>query len=366
MAFIRDAESDHGRSYRGLRLSFEQLRLLYTSKPALSAKELDMDQGEPRTWIELANLAQLGSWLADGSPGSLSEADEHFLAMFGCQVSDLPPGMTELYLGIMTQRAVESLVVKEPEKPPEEVLGEVLLSGLEDRLRGQHGGEELTSADQNFVSTVQSRKETLQGEAEEQTEPSESTRPTSAAPQRLTAVAATLREKHPAEHLLRTFMSCVRTRLRSESELCTRFGISIEPGDDDLTTVQETTEPVDDVDLDFDELSSFFEKTASGLVQNALAGLTEDTASASTPMDESGEPSAETTDGEPSADKLPALSNGKIDLITDYKELEALVAESTSNYVKTTLHGLSPIPYQPTVPQSTSERWFPTSTRLEC
>jgi hypothetical protein len=41
--------------------------------------------------------------------------------------------------------------------------------------------------------------------------------------------------------------------------------------------------------------------------------------------------------------------------ITDYKELEALVAESTSNYVKTTLHGLSPVPYQPTVPTSTSK-----------
>ncbi|KAM4060125.1 telomere repeat binding factor (TRF) domain-containing protein [Hirsutella rhossiliensis] len=337
MGFIKDAESDHGRSYRQLRHSFEQLRLLYTPKPALSAKELGMDQDELRTWIELANLAQLGSWLADGSPGSLSEADEHFLAMFSCQVSDLPPGMTELYLGIMTQRAVESLVVKGPEKPSEEVLGEVLLSGLEDRLRGQHGGDELTSADQTFVSTVQSRKETLQGEAEEQMEPT------------------TLREKHPTEHLLRTFVSCVRSRLRSESELCSRFGISIELGDDEPTIVQEATDPVDDVEIDFDELSSFFEKTASGLVQNALAGLTEDAGSASTPMEESGEPSTETIDGEPKADTAPALTNGKIDLMTDYKELEALVAESTSNYVKTTLHGLSPIPYQPTVPQTTTE-----------
>lgn len=176
MALIKDAESDHGRSYRQLRHSLEQLRLLYTSKPALSARELGMDQDESRTCIELANLAQLGSWLADGSPGSLSEADRHFLALFSCQVSDLPPGMTDLYLGIMTQRAVESLVLKEPGKPSEEVLGEVLLSGLEDRLREQHGGDELTSADQNFVSMVQSRKETLQGEAEEQAEPSEPSR----------------------------------------------------------------------------------------------------------------------------------------------------------------------------------------------
>jgi hypothetical protein len=119
-----------------------------------------------------------------------------------------------------------------------------------------------------------------------------------------------------------------------------------------------------------EDLSSFFEKTTSGLVQDALAGLTDDTTTTTNPNpdpDPNPEPTpavAETIEPTPTAEptKTPEKeasstpqTNGKPDMITDYKELEALVAESTSNYVKTTLHGLSPIPYQPTVPTSTSK-----------
>ncbi|ODA80955.1 hypothetical protein RJ55_03915 [Drechmeria coniospora] len=342
---IRNAESCHGRSYRQLKQSFEQTRRLYSPKPVVSANELDMHDANSAVLLELANLAQLGSWLVEGCQSSLDEADENFLAMFGCQVSDLPAGMEELYLGIMTQRAVESLVGKQPEKPSEEVLGEILMSGLEDKLRGQHGGDELTSADQQFVSTVQSRKETLQGEAEEQPEPT------------------ALREKHPLEGLLRTYAQYVKKRLRSVSELATKFGILLQVEDD--PTIEEpepsSVEHVDhvagvDVDVDLDDLSSFFEKTTSGLVQDALAGLaTSEEGSAAAPATDGAPHSAEQTNGETKMEGSSGQTNGKVDLMTDYKELEALVAESTSNYVKTTLHGLSPVPYQPTVPQSTTE-----------
>lgn len=109
-----------------------------------------------------------------------------------------------------------------------------------------------------------------------------------------------------------------------------------------------------DADLDLDDLSSFFEKTTSGLVQNALAGLTDDNPEPA-PAIESTELSAEPPTSPPKDEPLAQQTNGKVDLLTDYKELEALVAESTSNYVKTTLHGLSPVPYQPTVPTSTGE-----------
>lgn len=351
MKLIKDGESDHGRAYHRLKQSLEQVRLLYTSKPVLSADELGIHEAESRALLDLSNLAQLGSWLVDGTPTSLSDADENFLSMFNCQVSDLPAGMTELYLGIMTQRAVETLVKKEPEKPPEDVLGEVLMSGLEDRLRGQHGGNELTSADQSFVSSVQSRKETLQGEAKAQAEPSVLTRPCTEG-SKTDRFPAALREKHPLEELLRIFVAYVRGRLKSASELGNKFGVPIHLGDE-LSAAEPEVDDAGDGDIDLDDLSSFFEKTASGLVQNALAGLTEE--SAGGPTMEGGEPSTEHTNGETKTDDAPAQTNGKVDLMTDYKELEALVAESTSNYVKTTLHGLSPVPYQPTVPQSTSE-----------
>lgn len=171
---VRDGDCDQGRAFRRLKQSFELTRLLYTSEHVLSPSELAAHDADSRAVFELANLAQLGLWLVDGAQESLDEADECFLAIFGCQMSDLPAGMEELYLNIMTQRAVESLAVKQPEKPSEELLGEVLMSGLEDRLRGQHGGNELTSAYQHFVSSVNSRKETLQGEAKGQPEPSRS------------------------------------------------------------------------------------------------------------------------------------------------------------------------------------------------
>lgn len=360
---IRNGDSDHGRSYRQLKQSLEQIRSLYTSKHVLSAHELEIHDADSRTLLELANLAQLGSWLIDGSQNSLDEADESFLSMFDCQVSDLPAGMEELYLGIMTQRAVESLAVKEPEKPSEEVLGEILMSGLEDRLRGQHGGNELTSADQHFVSSVQSRKETLQGEAKEQPEPSWFPDLGHASSREADRCIAALREKHPLEELLRLYVKYVRERLAAVSHLGSKFGISTEIRDASVTAdvISDTTvghantntsanQADAEVDVDLDDLSSFFEKTASGLVQDALAGLTEETNEESTA--EGGEHGAH-TNGEAKA--TTGQTNGKIDLATDYKELEALVAESTSNYVRTTLHGLSPVPYQPTVPQSTSE-----------
>ncbi|EFY93568.1 MYB DNA binding protein (Tbf1), putative [Metarhizium acridum CQMa 102] len=331
---VRGSDSQHEQTFRKLKSSFEHVHEMYSSGPVLSANELEFRDSDSRTFIELANLAQLGSWLVDGTPKALSEADENFLAMFQCQLSELPPGMTELYLGIKTQRAIEFLVEKEPEKPSEEVIGEVLTQGLVHTLKEQHGGGDLTSADQSFVSSVQTRKETLQGEVKEEPEP------------------AALREKHPAEDLLRSFLEYTTGRLKSLTDVGDKLGITIEISDSGPQP-EPIPEATGDADLDLDDLSSFFEKTASGLVQNALAELKDEPTTTST--EGGGEAAAQTASTENKSEAASAQTNGKVDLTTDYKELEALVAESTSNYVKTTLHGLSPIPYQPTVPTSTTE-----------
>lgn len=367
---VRGTDSEHKRSFHQLKTAFEHVRQLYSAEYVLAADQLEFKDAQAKTFIELANLVQLGLWLVDGSPKALSCADDNFLALFQCQLSDLPPGMTELYLSIKTQRAIEFLVEKEPEKPSEQVIGEVLTQGLEDVLKEQHGGGELTSADQNFVSSVQTRKETLEGEVKEQAEP------------------AALREKHPAEDLLRSYLNYARSKLKSLTDLGDKLGLPIELEDGQPEPQAEpepeadteadtefahenahahehdtTFEAAGDADLDLDDLSSFFEKTASGLVQNALAGLTDESVVAGeasiSALDASagGETSAEAANAgskSEGATTTAQTNGGKIDLMTDYKELEALVAESTSNYVKTTLHGLSPVPYQPTVPTSTS------------
>jgi hypothetical protein len=106
--------------------------------------------------------------------------------------------------------------------------------------------------------------------------------------------------------------------------------------------------------LDLEDLSSFFEKTTSGLVQSALAEFGEETAEAETVAQDDGEAPVVTSESAADGAMKPAAAPAPpTNFITDYKELEALVAESTSNYVKTTLNGLSPTPYQPTVPTST-------------
>ncbi|KHN98268.1 Telomere repeat-binding factor, dimerization domain protein [Metarhizium album ARSEF 1941] len=333
----RASDSQHDRAFGKLKCAFENVRDMYSSGPSLSASQLDFQDADSQTFIELANLAQLGLWLVDGTPQALSEADENFLAISQCQqLSELPPEMTELYLGIKTQRAIEFLVEKEPSKRSEEVIGEVLTRGLEDALKEQRGGGQLTSADQSFASSVQTRKETLQGEVKEESEP-----------------AVALREKHPAEDLLRSFLEHATDRLRSLTEIGDKLGIAVEIGDSESRSEQ-IAEAARDADLDLDELSSFFEKTASGLVQNALAGLTDEPATtASTEGEEEGEAAPSRTENK--ADAALSRTNGKVDLMTDYKELEALVAESTSNYVKTTLHGLSPACFQPGASGGTTE-----------
>lgn len=131
----------------------------------------------------------------------------------------------------------------------------------------------------------------------------------------------------------------------------------------------------DAVDLTMDELDNFglddlFEKQTSGLVESALASFLAQENEAAEAAAAAAATAAATPshNGENDLEQLQAVADAnaaKVDgapasqtngsLMTDYKELEALVAESTSNYVRTTLQGLSPTPYQPVVPVSTGE-----------
>ncbi|KAM5342970.1 hypothetical protein ACJ41O_013936 [Fusarium nematophilum] len=306
---IRDADSQHAQTFRTLKLSFEQIKQIYSTGAMLSADELELHDDESRTILDLANLAQFAVWLLQSAP-SYAEAHQNFHSVFRGQVSDLGSEALDLYLSLKTQVAVDALTKKTPEQQAEQVLEEALINGLEDRIRGLHSGFDLTPADQEFIASIRSRKDALQADA----------------------------QLDAAVDLL---------------------------GD-----------ATGDSELDLDDLSSFFEKTTSGLVQDALAGLTEDnpapapapapataTETVEQPIVATAIATAPTTTAEPTkspekAEASTPQTNGKADIITDYKELEALVAESTSNYVKTTLHGLSPVPYQPTVPTSTTQAYL--------
>ncbi|GKU01783.1 hypothetical protein FLAG1_03890 [Fusarium langsethiae] len=349
---IQDAGSQHAKSFRDLQSSFAQIKQIYSSGPILSADEPDLQDHESRTILDLANLAQFCIWLLQTTP-SYSEAHQHFHAIFRGQVSDLGSDALDLYLSIKTQVAIDALVSKTTEQSSEQVLEEALINGMEDKLRGLHNGFDLTHADSEFITSVRSRKTSLEGE--------------------VSTESAVLREKYKVDDLLRQVSTCVKTRLALMSDLGSRLGHPMRSSEE--TAVDLLGDTSCDPTLDMEDLSSFFEKTTSGLVQDALAGLTDDTTTATNPNpDPNPNPNpepvpavAETIEPTPTAEptktpeKEPSSTpqtNGKPDLITDYKELEALVAESTSNYVKTTLHGLSPVPYQPTVPTSTTQSYL--------
>lgn len=119
--------------------------------------------------------------------------------------------------------------------------------------------------------------------------------------------------------------------------------------------------------LDMDEdLSSFFEKTTSGLVQDALAAFKGETAHETTTegAPTNGVNGTSETSANTEAQARPTARS-------DYEELEALVAQSTSDYVKNTLNSMSPMSY---VPQSTgkpstitlSKRKTNNSQRMAC
>ncbi|KAJ4134655.1 TTAGGG repeat binding factor [Fusarium equiseti] len=342
---IQDADSQHAKSFRDLQSSFAQIKQIYSSDPILSADEPDLQDHESRTILDLANLAQFCIWLLQTTP-SYTEAHQHFHAIFRGQVSDLGSDALDLYLSLKTQVAIDALVSKTAEQSNEQVLEEALINGMEEKLRGLHNGFELTPADSEFITSVRSRKTSLEGETSTE--------------------SAVLREKYKVDDLLRQVSTCVKTRLALMSDLGSRLGHPMRSSEE--TAVDLLGDAACDATLDMEDLSSFFEKTTSGLVQDALAGLTEDAATTTNPNPEPNpEPTPAVTETiEPTPTAEPTKSpekeasstpqtNGKPDMITDYKELEALVAESTSNYVKTTLHGLSPVPYQPTVPTSTSK-----------
>lgn len=106
-------------------------------------------------------------------------------------------------------------------------------------------------------------------------------------------------------------------------------------------------EPTAEDLLDF---ASFFEKNTEEMIQNTLAGL-EDLPPPGSAETNGEVPNPPVENGTTQQTEGPK-TNGNI---TDYKDFAALIAESTSNYVKNTLNELSPTPYQPTVPTSTSK-----------
>ena len=149
--------------------------------------------------------------------------------------------------------------------------------------------------------------------------------------------------------LSKSFAIYTRNQLSAAADLALKLGLTV-PSEDDLPDMLELPEDNVVAGLDMDEdLSSFFEKTTSGLVQDALAAFkgeaTNETSQEGAPTNANGVDG----DTESAANaEAPARTTAR----SDYEELEALVAQSTSDYVKNTLNSMSPMSY---VPQTTGK-----------
>ena len=329
MPKLRDFNTAHAPSFIQLRVAFEAVRGLVSSEPAISADSLGIEDPSYRKIIDFVNMARLAIWLVDGGKKSLAEADKHFLSLFNCQVCDLPTGMADLLIAIKTQRALEAMSTKDTDRKPEDFAKEFLTNGLEALLKARHEGTDLTKADEDLIAGAKSRQEEL-------------------ANQPATEISA-LREKYPIADLIRNFSTYIKDRLSAATDLGKKLGIALPTSDSPMVEAPVEVEASDDMELD--ELSQFFEKSTSDLVQSALAGFvtTGDSGVGA------GDGAAAGTNGQTETD-ADAQNNAANNYLTDYKSLEALVAQSTSDYVKNTLDGLTPARYQPTtVPQSTAE-----------
>lgn len=120
------------------------------------------------TLLEIANLTRLCLWLLQDDAKSYSMADEHFLPIINCQVSELPIGAADLYLGIKTQNCIHQLKNKPTEEQPEQVVTRALTQGLGEQLKAQHAGDDLENADQAFIALATGRKNELITDTKEQ------------------------------------------------------------------------------------------------------------------------------------------------------------------------------------------------------
>lgn len=138
-----------------------------------------------------------------------------------------------------------------------------------------------------------------------------------------------------------------RNQLSTLSDLAFKLGLTV-PAEEDLPDMLGLPEDNMVAGLDMDEeLSSFFEKTTSGLVEDVLATFkgqnTTETA-----------PDGAATNGTNGADEAqPNAEAARPVPRNEYEELEALVAQSTSDYVKNTLNSMSPMSAY--VPPTTSK-----------
>lgn len=157
LSSIRDEDSEHKRAFDDARAAFLALKQIYGQGEKLSAADAGLDDTESQNIMHMANLAQLGVWLAECTTATLSTANDAFLRLLPT-TSNLTDDVVDLLLAIKTQLAVHSISAEVTAETHQSVLNHVLQDGLEDALRARREGQDLSVTEQHLLTSVEVRK----------------------------------------------------------------------------------------------------------------------------------------------------------------------------------------------------------------
>ncbi|GJD01555.1 Myb-like DNA-binding domain-containing protein [Colletotrichum higginsianum IMI 349063] len=338
---LQDKDTDIYKSYSTLKTLFCKTRSMYsTTDLILDPAVLDLTAPDNLTDIQVANLASFCCELFtfDGNHELASQQllalRDHFFSIFLSGGESISHEISELFVAVKTQLVIESVTTADQSAPVDQLIAEAFFSDLEDKLRARHDGTELTPEERALVTTVEERKSGLIAYA-------------SGLPD-----TVLLKIGYPEEDLFRLLNAHLRQKLQSFSGLASRHGIDLPPimtnGDLDSSMPP---------DLDDLGISSLLEATDGLVAQYLPSDPVESLPSEQPPVPttETSLPPAEpaTTAAPESTPSAAPATNGTTNETQDTNDILALVAQSTQEYVRTTLNNLSPAPYQPTVPTPT-------------
>ncbi|PHH49365.1 Telomeric DNA-binding factor trf1 [Ceratocystis fimbriata CBS 114723] len=349
IAQLRNDQSEARREFLNISMVFEQSFKLYTHGDVtrmMTCDDIGFYNTSAKQTVRLANLACTcpGVFAKQG----LQLMFDKFFELFLPDQAELTADIADLYLGLRTQMFLEDISIEN---------FHALLDSMfefEPILQSRRDDCELTQTENDLIAAAHARKAAV---IQHHTmNPMDS--------------LISLRLKYAYDDFLANLNMCLHRILGSLADHAAAFGIKvpvpIPKGDHSL-----------DIDLTDEDLSTFLQATTSSLVENVLADLMDShnsledvdqmIADASIPAAPAPTPiPSSMTDPEISTpvSVAPATenstpgnmlvsTNGKLDF-NDFKALEAIVAESTSNYVRTTLDGISKTSYNISYPTTTS------------
>ncbi|KAK1508334.1 myb-like DNA-binding domain-containing protein [Colletotrichum tamarilloi] len=338
---LQDRESDLCKSFSTLKSLLRQTRSIYsTTDLILDPAVLDLTAPDNLTDIQVANLAsfccELFTFDGEHQLGSneLLALEDKFFTVFPPGTEGISHDISELFLAVKTQLVIESVTSANQSGPVDQLIAQAFSSSLEDKLKARHEGSDLTAEERALVTSVEERKTSLITYA-------------SGLPD-----TVLLKIGYPEEDLFHQLNVYLRQKLQSVSGLASRHGI-------DLPQIMTNGDLDASMPPDLDDLgiSSLLEAT-DGLVAQYLPSEPVDGLPTEqqppVPTTESSVPPPEPPAPAPEAAPPAPTTNGTTTETQDAtNDILALVAQSTQEYVRTTLNNLSPAPYQPTVPTPT-------------